>query len=101
MKCCNRWVRRVHAIELVVTPGRDRLDALALAIAEDPHRIDRERSAAGVVPEHVPDAIEILLQPLFRGMIHDWAHAQLDHAGAARAPFGPANALTDRIDPAF
>jgi len=55
--------------------GGDRLDALALGIAEQAERVQRERGAPLLVAEHVSDAIEVGLQPRLTVVIEEKIHA--------------------------
>src|SRR5690606_28532642 len=54
----------VCAIRICTCSGGDRLQALALAFAEDAERVDGEGSPPLGSPQHCTDAVEVLSQPL-------------------------------------
>ncbi len=67
-------MRALGLFWITARPRRDRLDALAVALAEQPHRVHGERGTPPVLIQHVADLAEILLQPVDPAAVEDLFH---------------------------
>src|ERR1700744_997829 len=79
--------------------SRDRLDAFAFAVAEDPQCVHSKRFATLLAAERVTDSLEVTHEALLRSCIHQARHSLLDHADARQANFLASDSPTDRNDP--
>src|SRR5437667_1950003 len=79
----------VHAIRICARSRRDRLEALALGVAENTERVRRKRRTPLRAAEDLTDAIEVRAQPLLGSGVHELPHALLDHADDRGATFPP------------
>jgi hypothetical protein len=65
-RVCNEVLQllmdRAHLLDIGAAARCDRLDALALGIAQEPQRIGREGGSPAVVPENLADPAEELCQ---------------------------------------
>src|SRR5262249_12278227 len=67
-------VRRIGLRRIGAGSAGHRLKALALAIAEQSHGVDRERRAPAFVSKDLADLVEILFKSPLSGRIHEIAH---------------------------
>ncbi len=95
----NRWVQPLRlryeiqealgvcAAQLWISasPSRDRFDALALPLAEKPHRIHRKRLATTPTPEPLANLVKIPRQTVLSGPIELVSHPPCSHQRAKRA----------------
>ena len=80
-------MRALGVLGVTARPSRDRLDALAVALAEQPHRVHGERSPAPIVAQHLADLAEVLLQPFDPAAVEGLLHINVRSCSARASKF--------------
>src|ERR1041385_9578115 len=77
----------IRACRIGAGPSCDRLDALALAIAQDPERVDRKRRSSVIATEDLANAIQVPFQALLASRRVEFRHASVgSHRRTRGAP---------------
>ncbi len=91
----------VHLPRVAANESSHRLDALALGVAEQPHRVDREGGAVLGIPEHLADPGEVALDATDTCAVHEDHGRFTDHAEIRRATSSRTVLPSDRNDRGF